>query len=54
MISGIYTGLMLVVFLGIVFWAWSTKNKTKFKEASQMALKEDEQIKAETEEKYHE
>lgn len=54
MISGIYTGLMLVVFLGIVAWAWSRQNKSKFEDASQMALKEDEQIKAETEEKNHE
>lgn len=54
MISGLYTGLMLVVFLGIVAWAWSKQNKAKFEEASQMALKDDEQIKAEIEEKNHE
>jgi cytochrome c oxidase cbb3-type subunit 4 len=50
MISGIYTGLLLVVFLAIVVWAWSRHNKTQFEEMSQMALKDDEQIQAETEE----
>jgi cytochrome c oxidase cbb3-type subunit 4 len=54
MISGIYTGLLLVVFLAIVVWAWSRHNKNKFDEASRIALKDDEQIKAETEEKIHE
>lgn len=54
MISGIYTALMLLVFLGIVAWAWSRQNNAKFEEASQMALKEDEQIQAETEENKHE
>ncbi|MFC3194987.1 cbb3-type cytochrome oxidase subunit 3 [Marinicella sediminis] len=54
MISGLYTGLLLVVFLGIIAWAWSKQNKAKFDELSRTALKEDEQIKAETEEKNHE
>lgn len=44
MISGIYTGIMLVVFLGIVVWAWSKKNKNTFDEMSRMALKDDEQL----------
>lgn len=51
MISGIYTGLLLVVFLAIVVWAWSRHNHAQFEEMSQMALKDDEQIQAETEEK---
>ncbi len=44
MISGIYTAIMLVVFLGIVAWAWSKNNKTKFDEMSRMALKDDDEI----------
>ncbi len=54
MLSGIYTGLMLVVFLGIVAWAWSKHNKSKFDELSRMALKDDEQMTDQTEEKVHE
>lgn len=54
MISGLYTGLLLVVFLGIVAWAWSKQNKEKFDDLSRTALKDDAQIKAETEEKNHE
>ncbi|TDR23831.1 cbb3-type cytochrome oxidase subunit 3 [Marinicella litoralis] len=58
MISGIYTGLMLVVFLGIVAWAWSRHNKATFEELSHMALKDDDQInhqsEQQTEEKSHE
>ena len=54
MISGIYTGLLLVVFLAIVVWAWSKHNKPTFDELSRTALKEDEDIKAESEEKNHE
>ncbi|VAW46858.1 hypothetical protein MNBD_GAMMA02-349 [hydrothermal vent metagenome] len=44
MINGIYTGIMLVVFLGIVAWAWSKSNKSKFDKMSRMALKDDDQI----------
>lgn len=58
MISGIYTAIMLVVFLGIVAWAWSKQNKAKFEEMSHMALKDDNQItdpkEKQTEEKSHE
>lgn len=54
MISGIYTAIMLLVFLGIVAWAWSKHNKQTFEELSHTALQEDEQIKANIEEKNHE
>ena len=58
MISGIYTAIMLVMFLGIVAWAWSKHNKTTFEEMSHMALKDDDQMNnnadKQTEEKSHE
>ncbi len=54
MISGIYTALMLVVFLGIVAWAWSKHNKKTFEELSHMALQDDDQISETVEEKSHE
>jgi cytochrome c oxidase cbb3-type subunit 4 len=41
MISGIYTAILLIVFLAIVVWAWSKKNKDKFDEISQMPLMKD-------------
>ena len=54
MINGIYTAIMLVVFLGIVAWAWSKHNKAKFEELSHMALKDDHEVTANDEEKIHE
>ena len=58
MISGIYTGFLLLSFLGVVIWAWSKKNKASFEEMSRMALKDDDQLNnytdEQTEEKSHE
>ncbi|MGJ8662675.1 MAG: cbb3-type cytochrome oxidase subunit 3 [Marinicella sp.] len=58
MISGIYTAIMLVMFLGIVAWAWSKHNKSTFEELSQTALQEDNQMNShsenQTEENSHE
>jgi len=54
MISGVYTALLIIVFLGIVAWAWSKHNKTTFEELSRMALMDDDQISKQTEEKTHE
>jgi cytochrome c oxidase cbb3-type subunit 4 len=54
MISGIYTAIMLITFLGIVAWAWSKHNKTKFEELSHLALKDDHELSANQEDKNHE
>jgi cytochrome c oxidase cbb3-type subunit 4 len=32
---------MMILFLGIVFWAYRPKNKKKFDEAAQIPLKDD-------------
>ncbi len=52
MINGIMTALLLIIFIGIVLWAYSKKNKDTFKDLSQMAL--DEEDREKTEEKEHE
>jgi len=37
----IVTVVSLVLFLGIVWWAWSKRNKAQFDEAAQLPFKED-------------
>lgn len=37
----IVTVLSLVVFLGIVAWAWSKRNKASFDEAAQLPFKDE-------------
>ncbi|BAO83444.1 Cbb3-type cytochrome oxidase, subunit 3 [Serpentinimonas maccroryi] len=37
----IVTVVSLVVFLGIVWWAWSRHNKGRFDDAAQLPFKED-------------
>lgn len=37
----IWTIVILVVFLGIVFWAWSGKRKKSFDEAARLPLEDD-------------
>lgn len=44
MVSGIFTTLLLLIFLGIVVWAWSGKRRKDFDEAAQLPLREDKPI----------
>jgi len=37
----IVTVISLLVFLGIVGWAWSKKNKSRFEEDAKLILKDD-------------
>ena len=41
MISGIFTALLLVMFIGLIFWAWSKRRKIDFDEASKLPLEDD-------------
>lgn len=41
MISGIFTTLALVAFIGVVFWAWDKRNTKRFEEAAQLPLEDD-------------
>jgi cytochrome c oxidase cbb3-type subunit 4 len=40
-INGLLTGLLLIIFLGIWLWAWSSRNKEKFDAMSKLPLEEE-------------
>lgn len=44
MISGIVTSLLLVLFVGGSFWAWSPKRKPEFEAAARMPLEESSEL----------
>lgn len=35
-VQGIFTGLLMIVFLGIVWWAYSKKTQKRFNEAANL------------------
>ena len=43
MISGILTGLLMILFLGVTGWAYSARQKERFHEAEMLPLIEDSQ-----------
>ena len=54
-----YTLLMLIVFIGIIFWAWSKKRNKFFSEAANLPFADDEisaksALKLQEKEKSHE
>ena len=40
-LRGLFTGLMLLLFIGICIWAYSSKRKTDFDAAAQLPLEPD-------------
>ena len=40
---GLWTGALLVIFIGIVVWAWSGKRKRDFDEAARLPLEDDDE-----------
>ena len=44
MVSGIFTVVLLVTFLGIVGWAFSRKRRSAFDEAARLPLENDEPL----------
>ena len=42
MLHSIWTVVLLVVFVGIVFWAWSGKRKESFRDAANLPLEDEE------------
>jgi cytochrome c oxidase cbb3-type subunit IV len=40
-LQGLATVLALLAFVGVVWWAWSGRQKQKFDEAARMPLEED-------------
>lgn len=41
-LSGIFTVILLVAFIGIVAWAWSSRRRDQFEAAARLPLEEDE------------
>ena len=41
LMRSIVTVLAFALFIGIVVWAWSSRNKTRFEEAAQLPFEED-------------
>lgn len=51
---GLWTGALLVIFIGIVVWAWSGKRKRGFDEAARLALDDDDETNGSDAEKQEE
>ena len=47
LIDSVLTVVVMVVFVGIVLWAWSSKRATAFNEAANLPFTEDEPVSAE-------
>ena len=48
----IWTILVLVIFLGVVFWAYSNRNKQKFDEAARDIIDDDDSVEATRKDKH--
>jgi len=42
--QSVWTVIVFILFVGIVIWAWSGKNKAAFDEASRIPLEDDEDV----------
>jgi cytochrome c oxidase cbb3-type subunit 4 len=42
LVHSLWTVLLVVAFLGIVAWAWSSKQRSKFDKAARMPLEDEE------------
>lgn len=40
-LSGIFTGLLILIFIGIWAWAWSSRRRVEFDATSRLPLEED-------------
>ena len=40
MISGIFTSVAFIMFLGVVYWAYTKHNRARFEEAAQLPLED--------------
>lgn len=45
----IWTAVLLVIFIGIVIWAWSRRQEKSFDEAANLPFKDDDSRRGETE-----
>lgn len=44
LVHGLWTAVLLVIFIGIVVWAWGRKRKRDFDEAARLPLEDDEPV----------
>ncbi len=40
-LSGVFTGLLIILFTGLFAWAWSKRRRAAFDEAAALPLEED-------------
>ena len=43
-LSGIFTAILLVLFIGVWVWAYSSRRKEQFSQAARMPLEEDAEV----------
>ncbi|NJO14315.1 MAG: cbb3-type cytochrome c oxidase subunit 3 [Thioploca sp.] len=53
LIHSIWTIVVMVVFLSIVVWAYSSKRQVKFDEAARLPLDDDDSVETLAKEKHH-
>ncbi|MEK8015292.1 MAG: cbb3-type cytochrome c oxidase subunit 3 [Candidatus Parabeggiatoa sp.] len=51
--QSIWTIVVMIVFLSIVVWAYSSKRKSAFDEAAHLPLDDDDSVKSTVKEKHH-
>ena len=44
LIHSVWTVLMVLLFIGIIVWAWSSKRKPEFEEAAHLPLEDDDAV----------
>jgi cytochrome c oxidase cbb3-type subunit 4 len=44
LIHSVWTVLMVLLFIGIIVWAWSSKRKPGFEEAARLPLEDDDAV----------
>lgn len=43
-LRGLYTLILFVAFIGVIWWAWSARRKDDFEEAANLPLEDDDVI----------
>jgi cytochrome c oxidase cbb3-type subunit 4 len=51
--QSVWTIVVMVLFLGIVLWAYSSKRKPEFDEAARLPLDDDDSVEATFKERHH-
>ena len=47
-LSGVFTAVLILLFVGLVAWAWSSKRRASFDATAHLPLEEDAEINAHT------